>query len=400
VTRAARQLRSEAGIAIPIALMVCFLMLAIGLAIVSNSDRQNLQSGGERVQENSLMLSEGSLNAQANLLAANWPGSAATAFTPCTQASTSSSCADAGNLLRGFTNNDFTNATWSLSVRDNALGNYYDDTATASQPVYDASGPSGTKDNMVWLRAQATVRGRTRTVVALMRAFPVGQNFPRGVVTAGSFSTSNNGKKAMVDPGSGPGINVRCTPGAGAPQRGDTCLNFVATKGQVWPPSYSADTTIPSAMSASEVSALRSKAQAAGTYYASCPGSLPSATLVFIENGGCTYGGNTQVNSSANPGLLVVYSGGLTLGGTMNFYGIIYAVNAGGSTSQGLVTLGGDSQVNGAVVADGNGGVTAGSSKMNIVYDANAFNVISLNSTVNIVANTWRELNGHAGVNP
>jgi hypothetical protein len=400
MTRVVRQLRAENGIAIPVALMVCFLMLAIGLAIVSSSDRQNLQTGGERVAENSLTLSEGSLNAQANLFAANWPGSAGTAFTTCTQASTSSACADAGNLLRGFTNHDFTNATWSLSVRDNGTGNYYDDAATASQPSYDASGPSGTKDNMVWLRAQATVRGRTRTVVALLRAFPVGQNFPRGVVTAGSFSTSNNGKKPFVDPGSGPGINVRCTPGANAPIRDDPCLNFLATKGQVWPPSYTADTTIPNAMTASEVSALRSKAQAAGTYYATCPSSLPSATLVFIETGGCSYGANTQVNSPTNPGLLVIYTGGLTLGGTMNFYGIIYAVNAGGSSSQGLVTLGGDAQVTGAVVADGNGGVTAGSSKMNIVYDANAFNVISLNSSVNIVANTWRELNSHAGANP
>jgi hypothetical protein len=380
--------------------MVCFLMLAIGLAILSLSDRQALQTGGERVQESSLALSEGSLNAQANLFAANWPGSPGTAFTTCTESSTSSACADAGNLLRGFTSADYSGATWSVSVRDNALGNYYDDTATASQPNYDASGPAGTKDNMVWLRASATVRQRTRTVVALLRAFPVGQNFPRGVVTAGSFTTSNNGKKAMVDPGSGPGVNVRCTPAAGAPQRGDPCLNFVATKGQVWPPSYSADTTIPSAMSASDVSALRTKAQAAGTWYASCPAALPSATLVFIESGGCSYTGNTQVNSPTSPGMLVIYSGGLTLGGTMNFYGIVYAVNNGGSSSAGLVTLGGDSQIQGAVVADGNAGVTAGSSKMNIVYDANAFNVISLNSSVNVVANTWRELNGHAGANP
>jgi hypothetical protein len=398
--RVRQLIRGEAGIAIPVALMICFLMLAIGLAIVSQSDRQNLQAGGERVQENSLMLSEGSLNAQANLFAANWPGSPATAFATCTQASTSTACADAGNLIRGFTNDDFTNATWSLSVRDNGTGSYYDDTATASQPAYDASGPSGTKDNMVWLRAQATVRGRTRVIVALLRSFPVGQNFPRGVVTAGTFSTSNNGKKAMVDPGSGPGVNVRCTPGAGAPQRGDPCLNFVATKGQVWPPSYSADTALPNAMSATEVSALRTKAQAAGTYYSGCPASLPSATLVFIETGGCSYSGSTQVNSAANPGMLVINSGGLSLGGTVNFYGIVYAVNAGGSSAANLVDLGGNAQVQGAVVVDGNGGVTAGSSKMNIVYDANAFNVVSLNSSVNIVANTWRELTGHSGVNP
>jgi hypothetical protein len=395
MTRVTRRLRTEAGIAVPIALMMCALMLAIGLAIVAFADQQNIQQGAERVGENSLTLSEGTLNAQANLIASNWPGSSGTAFATCTQASTSTACLDSGNLLRGFTNHDFTGATWSISVRDNGLGKYYDDTATASQPAYDASGPSGTPDNMVWIRARATLRNKTRTVVALLRAFPVGQNFPRGVVTAGNFSTSNNGKKAMVDPGSGPGVNVRCTPGAGAPARGDSCLNFVATKGQVWPPSYGADTSIPSAMSASDVSALRTKAQGAGTYYASCPGSLPSATLVFIETGGCSYTGNTQVNSSTTPGLLVIYSGGIQFGGNMNFYGIVYAVNAGGSSSQSLVDIQGNAQITGAVAVDGNGGVTAGSSKTNIVYDANAFNVISLNSSVNIVANSWRELNGH-----
>jgi hypothetical protein len=292
-----RALRSEGGIAVPVALMISALMLAIGLSIVALADQQNVEQGKERVQENSLMLSEGALNAQANLLGSNWPNSAATAFTTCTQASTSSTCAEAGNLLRGFTNHDFTGATWSISVRDNALGNFYDDTATASQPAYDASGPAGAADNMVWLRARATVRGRQRTIVALLRAFPVGANFPRGVVTAGSFTTSNNGKKPMVDPGSGSGVNVRCTPGVGAPKRDDPCMNFVATKGQVWPATYSSNPSMPSAMTAAEISALRTKAKAAGTWYATCPGSIPTATLVFIESGGCNYTGNDVINS-------------------------------------------------------------------------------------------------------
>jgi hypothetical protein len=69
-------------------------------------------------------------------------------------------------------------------------------------------------------------------------------------------------------------------------------------------------------------------------------------------------------------------------------------VNNGGSSAANLVEIHGNAQVIGAVVVDGNGGVTAGSSKMNIIYDGNAFSVISLNSSVNIVANSWRELNG------
>jgi hypothetical protein len=390
------RLRSESGIALPVAMMIAALMLALGLAITAFADRQTLETGTERVKENATTLSEGALNAQANLLASNWPNGAGNAFGTCTQASTAARCPDPGNLLRGFTNSDFTVSAWSISIRDNGLGAFYDDAATAGQPAYDASGPGGGgPDNMVWLRAQATVRGRARTIVALVRAFPVGQNFPRGVVTAGSFSTSNNGKKPMVDPGTGPGVNVRCTPGAGAPTRGDSCLNFVADKGQVWPPTYKADSTIPSAMSAADISTLRSRAQAANTYYATCPGTLPSAPVVFIENGGCSYTGSAQYNSAASPGLLVLYNGGIAFGGTVNFYGIVYAVNNSNSNSSNLVDLGGNAQIQGAVVVDGNGGVTAGSSKMNIVYDPNVFNIVSANATVNIVANSWRELNGH-----
>ena len=116
---------------------------------------------------------------------------------------------------------------------------------------------------------------------------------------------------------------------------------------------------------------------------------------MYIETGGCSYTGNTNYNSPTNPGMLVLYNGGISFGGTVNFYGIVYAVNNSNSSSSNLVDLGGNAQITGAVVVDGNGGVTAGSSKMNIVYDPNVFNIVSANATVNIVANSWRELNGH-----
>jgi hypothetical protein len=395
------RLGDERGIALVVALLVAGLMLGLGLAMLSYVDQQSSQSGTERVRESTLTLSEGALNAQANLLAGSWPKSASSAFVPCTQSSTSSSCPDVASLLAGFGGKDFgTNGSatsWDVSVRDNALGNFYDDTATAGQPAWDASGPGGVPDNLLWLRAQGTVRGQTRTVVALLRAFPIAQNFPRGVVTAGHFRTTNNGKKVIVDPGSGPGVNVRCTPGAGAPTRGDSCLDYVATKGQVWPNSYSGSPTLPAAMSASDISALRTKAQSAGTWYLNCPAGIPSAPLVFIENGPCSIGGNTQLNSAASPGLLIVNSGTLSLGGTATFFGLIYCVNStpapNGLTGD-VVSIGGNAQVQGAVVVDGSGGVAAGSSKTNIVYDPNAFNIINTNSSVAIVANSWRELNG------
>ena len=147
-------------------------------------------------------------------------------------------------------------------------------------------------------------------------------------------------------------------------------------------------------MATSEIDSLRNRAKAMNTWYASCPGTLPSATLVFIETGNCSYSGNTTLNSAADPGMLVIYNGTLSFGGTTNFYGLIYAPNAGNLTGN-VVTLGGNAQVVGAIVVDGLGGISAGSSKLNLLYDANVFNLVTTTTTINVIANSWRELNGH-----
>ena len=389
---ATARLRSESGLALIVAIFVSALMLGIGLALLSFTDQQAGQTGRERVKEDALGLAEGVLNATTNLLSGAWPGAASAAFGACTPASVTANCPDAGNLLRGFTNQDFgangSAAAWTVTVRDNALGAYYDDAATASQPAYDAN-----LDGTLWLRAQATVRGQTRTLVALVRAMPMASTFPRGVITAGHFHTSNNGNKVIVDTGAGPGIVARCNVGAGGPARGNPCLDYVVTKGQVWPNLWKADPATPNAMVGTDIAAMRARAKAAGTWYSTCPASIPSGALVFVENGPCSLGSNTQVNSPVNPGMLVIYNGTMSLGGTSNFYGIIYAVNSGGLAGD-VVSLGGNSQVVGSIVVDGAGGVSAGSSKVNVIADPNVFNLVTTTQTINVIANSWRELNG------
>jgi hypothetical protein len=390
------RLRDESGVALVVAIFISGLMLMAGLAVVAVSDTQTQLTGKERLRENTLTLAEGALNAQANLLSSGWPETPDKAFTPCDQTSTSTRCPEAGNLLRSFANKDFGNGAqigWNLSVRDNGLGSYYDDAATATQPAWDQSGPAGTPDGVMWLRAQASLRGETRTIVSLIRATPIAVAFPRGVITAGHFHTSNNGNKLIVDTGGGPGILARCDVGAGGPARGNACLDYQVDKGQVWPNSYTSDPTIPNAMKSHEVQALRNRAKASNSWYSTCPTTLPNGPLVFIESGDCQYTSNTNYNSPSNPGMLVVYDGTLTLGGTSAFYGLIYMPNRDDSPG-GVVTLQGDTQVVGAVVVDGPGGITAGSSKVNLVYDANSFNLVTTTQSINVIANSWRELNG------
>jgi hypothetical protein len=392
------RLADESGMALVLAVFLTMLMLATGLATLAFTDNQTRMTGKERLRESTLNLAEGALNAQANLLSAGWPETSDKAFVPCTNTSNSVKCPDPGHLLRGFTSKDFGNSApiaWHLSVRDNGLGAFYDDAATTAQPAWDQSGPAGGgPDGIMWLRAQATIRNEARTVVSLIRATPVGHAFPRGVITAGHFHTTNNGNKVIVDAGGGPGVLARCSPGPGGPERGNACLDYQVEKGQVWPNSYTADPALPDAMATNEVNSLRNRAKAANTWYSSCPTTVPSAPLVFVENGPCSIGSNTQVNAPNNPGMLVVNNGTLSMNGTSAFFGLMYMVNSGDLTGN-VVTLGGDAQIVGAVVVDGAGGIFAGSSKVNVQYDPNVFNLVTTTQAINVIANSWRELNGH-----
>jgi hypothetical protein len=390
------RVRDESGVALVVSILISGLMLGMALALLGFADGQASQTGRERISESTLTLAEAAMNAQANLLSAAWPETPDLAFAPCTQASSSIKCPDPGSLLRGFGGSDFgTNgsaAAWSITIRDNGTGAYYDDTATASQPAWDASGPNGVPDDTVWMRAEATLKGQRRTLVTLVRANPIAQTFPRGVITAGHFHTTNNGNKVIVDTGSGPGILARCAPASGGPSRGDTCLDYPVDKGQVWPNLWSADVNLPNALPMSEVNSLRNRAKAAGTWFNTCPGTLPSAPLVFIESGSCAYSATAQYNSAASPGLLVLYSGTLTLAGSSTFYGLIYSPNANSLTGN-VVALSGSTQVVGAIVVDKQGGISAGSSKVNLLYDANVFNLVTTTQSINVIANSWRELN-------
>lgn len=387
----------ESGVAMVVALFVALLILGAGIAMLAMTDQQTRLTGQERLRMSTLNLAEASMNAQANLLSSGWPETPDKAFAPCTQTSTSVKCPEAASLLRGFAGNkDFGNSapvTWHISVRDNQLGAFYEDAATASQPAWDQGGPNASPpDGIMWLRAQAQIRGEKRTIVSLIRATPVARVFPRGVLTAGHFHTGNNGNKQLVDTGGGPGLLARCSVGAGGPARGNTCLDYQPTKGQVYPNSWVSDPNIPDAMTSSEIDLLRNRAKAMNTYYSGCPASLPNSQLVFIESGNCQYSGNITINSVANPGLLVIFNGTLTLSGGPRFHGLIYLPNASDATGN-VVTVTGNSSVQGAIVVDGPGGVSVDGSGLVMHYDANVFNLITTTQTINVIANSWRELN-------
>lgn len=383
-------------------MLLMMIMMMMGLAALSYVDGQTRASLRERVGESQFNMAEGALTSQTFLLARSWPGSAAAAYPSiCQPGVQDPRCPDANALLASYNAADYRSATttWRTQVRDNPTDLYT--TAVLSQPSWDANG-----DNRVWVRAQSTVRGRSRAIVGLVEVDMQSEQLPRASIVAGWFATSNNGNKAIVctkypdNPTGnactssstlqGP-VQLRC-----ASLLLPTCLNIRGPV-QIQPYDLHAGYAGGAALNPDALQRLRARAIADGTYYASgCPAN-PSGKVVFVESGNCSYNNSAGAccNSLAQPGVFIVRNGTVAFGGNIMFWGVVYAVNAQNSPLA-LVSTGGTSAIVGGVLVDGLGGVTAGSSKLNIVFNDGAYAAVRSYGTARMVQNRWREIPANA----
>jgi hypothetical protein len=386
--------KQQGGSALIIAIMAMAIMLTTGLAALAFGGGQRQLAAGERIRESTFNVSEGALNAQIFLLARNWPGSLASAYpASCTSTTTATNCPDPTTINAQFTGSDYSGYTWTTAVQDNGGGNpdYYSTTVAAGQPSYDANG-----DGKLWVRGQSTMRGVSRAIVTQVKAQVQAIPFPRNTLTAGYFATTNNGMKVIIDtngrtysttPTQPASVSVRCSSGPKS-----SCLNYDATKGQVSPPAYQINYPAGSLVTSDQLNAMRGIAKTNNTYYSSgCPSTLTGA-LVFIENGTCSF--NTGAfNSLASPGMVVIATGTLSLGGNATYNGLVYAANLQGSTGY-VVSIGGCAKLIGSVAVDGLGGVLAGACGTNIAFNPNVTNLASGYSDPAPVKATWREVGG------
>ena len=88
----------------------------------------------------------------------------------------------------------------------------------------------------------------------------------------------------------------------------------------------------------------------------------------------------------------MIKKGAVNFGGNIEFFGIIYNANLDNSTGTKLIETSGTSAIRGAALVDGRGGVWAGSSGNNIMYEPTAFANINAVGTAGVVQNTWREI--------
>jgi hypothetical protein len=157
------------------------------------------------------------------------------------------------------------------------------------------------------------------------------------------------------------------------------------------------------------------------TYYNGvCPTNLNG--LVYVDNppgGNCTYTGGSFNGpfisspagpaTSATPGAIIFGSGSLYFNGNVNYYGIVYMVNAQGklpnngyctnaqtsAENEPVFMVHGTAQVYGGVFVDGCGLVDDGDSAANINFAANAFSGLSAFALPALAKNTFRILSNN-----
>jgi Tfp pilus assembly protein PilX len=465
--------RTEDGYALVIALVVMILMLAAGLAALSLADTQTRSTRKQRERETALNLAEAGLYSQAFILASpatvaspspGWPAKGIRAYPACTLASngtvgavltgssyTSAQMAAAQcpsdalltNLAKtngvpaGFSTPDTAaNVSWTSKVQDNVgpagtgLSGDYQDVITAlangvTVPSWDSNG-----DKKVWVRASATVRGHTRTVVGLMQVDLVQIGIPRTAVISGSVATGPAGNHPYIDVGSST-VQVRCPTVNGTD---DTCADYeLGSNNKV--STISGSPSIIGGFSGPvipDTSTLLQRALADGTYYPGCPPQIGGkddlrGAVVWVDDCQRSYGNGSlysdtctipgisgnqncinQVGSnSPTYGILVWRHKTLEFNSNVNFFGVIYHLNSDGCgpgvTAVGcpapdsngqeyMVTIQGGAAVYGIVDVDGNGGFLAGSTQGAFTYDPNAANNITGYGTTGLVQNSWREL--------
>jgi len=395
-------LRGERGTAIVLAIALMTMMIAVGLAAFSFVDTQQTESMRERQRESSFNLAEAVLNSQSFTLSRRWAGSptAYAATTPtCTNASgVAIQCPDQTQLSAAYSSPDYAvGSTWRTTVYDDPAGSPFYDAATVEAPAnphWDSNA-----NLRVWVKAETTVRGRRRTLVALVQVTENVEFMPKRVILAGQFELTPNGNgvyiKTNPDATSEHPVTLRC------PLASPSCAEFTPDKKnpQLDPPTAIAGQQYigQDALEDDVKERLKERAIADGRYYQNtCPSEAQlTGKVVWVE--GCAVGkytGNNVWNSQTSPGILVWADGFLELGGRSTFWGIVYHLNNANSSDDELLRLRGGLTIEGGAFVDGDGGIDVGSNRVNLNYFDGAFIGISSYGSASIVQNSWRDITG------
>ncbi len=403
------RLRTDDGYAVATAIIVMSIMLTIGIATLSFVNSETNSSNRERTHESRLNLTEGVIAAEIFQMSRSWPTTAAQAYPDtCTDSSVQPLCPTPSQLKAQFSGADFKPATtnWSVKVRDDVsgtTGQYYDDATVLPRATYDANA-----NGEMWVRGEGQLGPKKRVVVARVRVERRPLKPPAAPFVAGKFNTGNAaGNKVIVQTDPGVYGVVRCDVAVDP-----TCVDYGA--GQLSPINMvKSDPNAGEAIAPGLQDSLKQMAINNGTYYANgCPAD-PSGEVVWVEVGNCSYQGNMIVNATTKKGIFIVNNGTISLAGNVEWWGVLYALNAqncGPTTTNCLsytgyndnvVIITGTPTVHGAIFVDGEGRLGIGNSGNagecancvpNLVYDASVVLNLTAFGNAGIIQNTWREL--------
>jgi len=466
---------SEDGIALVVAILLMAIMLVVGLATYALVDQQTSESRAQRQRDSSFNLAEGTLYSQGFALARNWPGPTATPYPDSCLFSddppiavADARCPNPATLAgaspgsgASFTNIDQdSGVVWEVKVRDNGgtMTQTYNPAAAQVQQDNGALGKCpGTvnkpctvdfnDDHALWVNAKATVDGRTRNLVSLMRLEELAEDTPTAAVTSGSLSITEAATGKTIIQGNGGGVYVRCEP-EGRRSNGSSCANAEGSQVMPTPPQK---TMVGDLMTHEQLMRFRDRAIIDKRYYQGCPTPDPAhgnkiwlgGAVVFVEGcanapqytnnvytEGCTPDppdlGGTQkladacINQSGKPGILIWHCGGAQFAGNFTFVGLIYMVNdsdpeypcSSVPSPPSHPTEIGDGRCHGnnydpdhdvffstggfglwgALAIDGPGCLKVKANGFQVFYDANVFAGVKSYGTVGVEQSTWREL--------
>lgn len=408
LTRLELRVSDQEGSALVIALLVMMVMLPIGIALLTMVDTQARESGSERTRDRAFNLADSALSSGAVSLGQfAWPTSGAGAPSNAGATGTAAACGTAGygatlgaatnpgsatsrlqpNLNASYEDSAYIGATWQINVCD-------DDPSNPGPTVWkDALLSSWNYDqnanDLMWIRAQATVAGRQRVLAALVR---VGKtpalSSKYGLMTGRMRADVTNSLDAVLGGSLGPitgallgndplvapdplanttpptsGVTaIRCGVLDLAPGASPTCLAGALAAAADVPPISTLVTggklvQATSRTATSEASIAQLKQQAinsdtyvdstAGTVSATSPTNPPlcripegadSSKIVYIEQVGTTGTANTvggpgdqfcRLDVASNPAFkaLVIGRGRVVLRGNGTFRGLVYALN-------------------------------------------------------------------------
>ena len=414
-----------------VAIMILLVILGIGTALLATANGQQRSAFNQQSSESAYSLAEAALNAQLYALSVQWPTSQSEPAggypSSCNAASNGSSYCPSNSDLSSYSTGSGTcpagtpGDAWSSSSPANGWTTYVRDagSTTGTQSLfasatektmspYDAS-----RGGALWVRAVGIVNCHPAVVVAKVSEQVIAMNFPQAVLNANGFSISDKGSKLVLNTQDSNGnkavVSLRCG-GLGGQPPGPSCAG-INKPVQVAPgPTYASPPASSPTLSPTQLAALKAKAIANGTYFpastncSSIGASQLQGSPVYIEgNANCsvTITSSATINSTSAPGLLVLVNGTLSFGGSSTYYGVIYGVNAQGSSGN-VVTLGGTSTVIGAIDVDGLGTISLGSSGNGVgctshkcgdlMYAAWAFPTLTTFAGAATAPNSFRQL--------